>query len=161
VALTSLGVVGAALVVAVVVLSVRGPAAGPTTYKEILVERSTNLDDATIVFSISQGASAARVGSSTGVMAEADLRFPRSGSGGTAEIRVREPGEVFGVLALAPDLAGATRVHLQGQFPEIDRGSSKRYEVWVHLTLGALSYDTDAVTVEVQGVPGGERAVIR
>jgi len=156
-------VLAAALVAILAVVAwPRTPVASPSIPEgEVLVERSSDLGFAWVTLSVEQGSFAARRGQNFGVIARADLRFQSPSRGGTAEIRIREPGDAYGILSTNSDISGATKVRLEGRFPPRGSGGLRTYEVWVHIETPEGSGDTAPILLDVESVPSGERARVR
>lgn len=97
-------------------------------------------------------------GAPTLVIARADIRIGQP-TPGSAQIRVREAGQAYGVLAEAPDLSSATSVRIEGAFPDTE--DVRMYETWVHVERGGASFDTAPVAIEIRRVGPDQRGLVR
>lgn len=155
-----LSVVTAALLLVVAAIAwPRTPAANPSVpEREVVATRSSELSWGTVTLTVEQGSAAARPGDNVGVLSRAEIRFRAPATGGSVEIRAREPGDAYGILATSRSIAGATLLRLEGPLPALDRGQVRTYELWVHLELNGTPTDTQPIVLQVEGVAGGTRA---
>lgn len=149
-------VVVALLVVAFV--GVRTGVARPTApERETILERSYVLDGNDTALVIEDGHAVALPGHASGVIVRATLKLTTVGPG-LVEVRFAAPGEDYGVLASARDLSGVHSLGLEGRFPR--PAGSTIYAVWVHLEH-PTPVDTEAIRVQVDPIPDGERARVQ
>lgn len=128
--------------------------------REVVLERSFSVPGGQATLVIEQGARYALPGEATGVVGRADVRFGGPPQAGLAEIRIREPGESYGIIARAPDLKGVSRLAIEGRFPSVERGVSKTLHVWLHLE--PEGFESEVVVIELSyAAGGGTRAVLR
>lgn len=154
------------LVVAVVagaLLAQRNTVTTPAPVREAVAGQSFALPDGGAgTLTIEQGSALARTGWQTGVGARAELRLTRPATRGSAEIRFRLEGDpAYGILGLAPDLTGVTRVNFGGAFPRPAGSSSLTYEVWVHVETDVGSVDGTSTVIELITTRRGEEARAR
>lgn len=150
----------AAALVAIVALAMwpRTPSANPAIpERELVATRTSDTALGTVTLTIEQGRFAARPRQNIGVTTRAEIRL-NVATEGSAQIRIEEPGETYGILATTPNVAGATLVRLDGALPPLDPGESHDYKVWVHLETTAGMYDSEPLLIRVEGSPDGERA---
>lgn len=155
------GAVMLVLAVAAAAMFVRTNVATPAyADREVVLERSFSVPGGQATLVIEQGARYALPGEATGVIGRADVRFGGPQEAGLAQIRVREPGESYGIIARAADLKGISRLGIEGRFPSVDRGVTKTLHVWLYLEPGG--FESDMVTIELTyAAGGGTRAVLR
>lgn len=128
--------------------------------REVVLERSVPVPGGQATLVIEQGARYALPGEATGVVGRAVIRFGGPQQAGLAEIRFREQGESYGIIAHAPDLKGVSRLAMEGRFPSVERGVTKTLHVWLYLEPGG--FESDMVTIELTyAAGGGARAVLR
>jgi hypothetical protein len=157
---SALGIVVVVGAIALLAVAVRNGVAAPSGPERVeLARRESTFPGVQVELLVQEGRALAWPDAKIGVGASAELRFSSPQERGLAEIRVREPGGFYGLLARAPDLAGARRVLIQNGFPHADYGSTTTYEVWVHLETTSGTFDTDPVLIEIQGVAGGEHGI--
>lgn len=159
-AMRSLVVVAASIAILLLVLVMpRTPAASPAVpERETVAARTTEFPLGSSTLTIEQGRFAARTGQNSGVTSRAEIRLRSAAAVGSAEIRIREPGQAYGILATTRNIAGATLVRLDGALPPLERGEVHVYELLVHIEIDGTSYDSQAIAIEVAGSADGERA---
>lgn len=155
------GVVLLVFAVAAAALFVRTSVATPAyPDREVVLERSFAVPGGQATLVIEQGARYALPGEATGVIGRADVRFGGPRQAGLAEIRIREPGESYGIIASAHDLKGVSRLAIEGRFPSVERGVTKTLQVWLYLE--PEGFESEMVTIELSyAAGGGTRAVLR
>jgi hypothetical protein len=122
--------------------------------RELISERSELLGEDRLVLRVEDGRFAATSAQTSGVLISAELTLtnPRTGA---AELRFAPRGEPYGVLAVVPDLAGATKLRIENRVPAVD--VTTVIEIWLHIEdRGAL--DSPALTVQIEPGHGGLRA---
>lgn len=122
--------------------------------RELISEHSELLDSDRLVLRVEDGRFAATPDQTSGVLASAELTLtiPRTGA---AELRFGPPGEPYGVLAIAPDLVGVTRLRIENRLPAVDRATV--IEIWVHIE-GEQTTDSARLRFQVEPRNGGLRA---
>lgn len=143
------------------VMFVRTNVASPSyPDREVVVQVEFTVPGGRATLSVEQGSRFALPGDASGVLTKVDIRFEDPQSRGLAEIRLRETGGDYGILARAPDLTGATRRSLEGRIPSIEPDATRTVEIWLHLE--APDFDSDPLLIEVSAAPGGGvRATVR
>ncbi len=148
------------LAITVVALVVAGAVAvrrGADPYapqREVVLESAQDAAGHQMVITVEEGRFAASPGETTGVIARAHIDLAPETTG-RAELRFAAPGEAYGVLAAAPELAGLHSLSLEGRFPRPPTATT--YEVWIHFVLPA-PIEGPRVLVDLYPVPGGSRA---
>ena len=151
-------VIGVAMTVVLLAIAVPRLQAANTgiPIRETVVSRTESTSIGPVEITVEQGSASARRGQNIGVSVNAEVRLASPALDGSAEIRVREPGDAYGILARNPNLSGVTLLRLEGGFPSLD--GDHVYDVWMHVELSDTTIDTQPIRIEVQSVPGGERA---
>lgn len=133
-------VLAAAVLVVVAVSTIRFPqsqdGAGSATVA-MLAERGVALPQGTGSLFVRE-----RQSTPSAVSGGVDLRFDTPAEQGMVEVRIAEPGEAHGVLARAPSISGTTRLRIEGDFPALDVGASKIYDLWLHVEYDGLVVDS-------------------
>jgi hypothetical protein len=131
-----------------------GAARPSAPLRETILERSQTLDGSDVMIVIEDGRDVALPGQSSGVIVRVRVRLATT-TPGRAELRFAPLNEDYGVLASVSDTSGLGSFSMEGRFPHPDQPTV--FDLWVHLERPE-PLDTLHVRVEVDPIPGGERA---